>query len=139
MNKGQTVDQNRYIVASIVLALRFLILVDHLQAVVVNILFIYKLNVLRSSIIPAEYLHMIRLDGTAFLNDAFVGIGKGLREETFPLAVSKGIVIQKLQLPSEVGDQTIFVMDGKVLIPLRGQQPDELLFKSRFALKAVRA
>ena len=82
---------------------------------------------------------MIRLDSTAFLNDAFVGIGKGFREETLPFAVSKGIVIQKLQLPSEVGDQTIFVMNSKVFVPLCGQQPDELFFKSRFALEAVRA
>lgn len=82
---------------------------------------------------------MIRLDGTALFNDAFVGVGKSLREETLPLAVSKGVIVQKLQLPSEVGDQAVFVMDGKVLVPLRGQQPDELFFKSRFALKAVRA
>ena len=86
-----------------------------------NILFINQLNVLRSSIIPAEYLDMIGLDGTAFLNDAFVGIGKSLREETLLLAVSKGVIVQKLQLPSEVGDQTVFVMNGKVLVPLRGQ------------------
>ena len=82
---------------------------------------------------------MIRLDSTALFNDALVGIGKGLREETLPFAVSKGVIVQKLQLPSEVGDQTALVMNGKVLIPLRGQQPDELFFKSRFALKAVRA
>ena len=47
---------------------------------------------------------MIGLDGAALFNDALVGIGKGLREETLPLAVSKGIVIQKLQLLSEVGN-----------------------------------
>lgn len=56
-----------------------------------NVLFVDELNVLRSSVIPAEYLHMIRLDGAAFLGDAFVGIGKSLREETLPLAVSKGV------------------------------------------------
>ena len=139
MDEGQTVDHKRYIIACVVLAFGFLILVDDLQTVVVNVLFVDQLNILRSSVIPAEYLYMIRLDGTAFFNDAFVGIGKGFCEETLPLAVSKGIVVQKRELPSEVGDQTAFVMDGKILIPLRGQQPDELLFQSRFALKAVRA
>ena len=82
---------------------------------------------------------MIRLDGAALFNDALVGIGKSLRKETLPFAVSKGVIVQKLQLPSEVGNQTVFVMNGKVLIPLRGQQPNEFFFKSRFALKAVRA
>ena len=104
-----------------------------------DVLFIYELNVLGSSVIPAEYLDMIRLDGAALFNDAIVSIGKHFREETLPLAVSKSEVVQKLQLPSEVGNQTVFVVDGKILVPLRGQQPDELLFKSGFALKAVRA
>ena len=82
---------------------------------------------------------MVSLDGTAFLNNALVGVGKRFREETLPLAVSKGVVVQKLQLPSEVGNQTVFIMDGKVLISLCGQQTDKFLFKSRFALETVRA
>ena len=63
MDERQTVDQNGHIVARIVLALGFLVLIDDLQAVVVNILFIYELNILRSSVIPVEHLDMIRLDG----------------------------------------------------------------------------
>ena len=103
-----------------------------------NVLFVYELNVLGSSVISAEHLYMVGLNGAALFNNAFVGIGKHFREETLPFAVGKGVIVQKLQLPSEVGNQAVFVMDGKVLIPLRGQQPDELLFKSGFALKAVR-
>ena len=74
---------------------------------------------------------MIRLDGEAlFFNDALVRIGKGLREETLPLAVSKGIVIQKsVSCRLRLANQTALVMNGKVLIPLRGQQPDELFSK----------
>ena len=67
---------------------------------------------------------MVGLDSTAFLNNALVSIGERFREKTLPLAISKGIVIQKLQLPSEVGNQTVFVMD-------------KFLLKSRFALKTV--
>ena len=37
---------------------------------------------------------MVGLNGAAFLNDAIVSVGKDLREEAFPLAVSKGIVIE---------------------------------------------
>ena len=63
MDERQTVDQNGHIVARIVLALGFFVLIDDLQAVVVNILFIYELDILRSSVIPVEHLDMIRLDG----------------------------------------------------------------------------
>ena len=46
MDKGQSVDQNRHIIACVVLTLGFLILVDNLQAVVVNVLFVDELNIL---------------------------------------------------------------------------------------------
>ena len=93
MDKGQTVDQNRHIVASIVLPLGFLVLVNHLQAVVVNVLFVNQLNILGSSVIPAEYLDMVGLNGAAFLCDALIGVGKSFRKETLPLAVAKGIIV----------------------------------------------
>ena len=104
-----------------------------------NVLFIYELNILGSSVVPAQYLYMVGLDGAAFLNNALVGVGKCFREETLPLAIGKGVVVQKLQLPPEIGNQTTFIMDGKVRIPLSGQQTDKFLFKSRFTLKAVRS
>ena len=94
MDKGQTVHQNGHIVAGVMVALAFLVLIDDLQAVVVNVLFVYELNVLGSSVISAEHLYMVGLNGAAFLNDAFVGIGKHFREETLPFAVGKGIVIE---------------------------------------------
>ena len=104
-----------------------------------NVLFVDELNILGSSIIPAEYLYMVSLDGAAFLNDTLVGVGERFREEAFPLAVRKGVVVQKRELLPEIGNQPVFVMDGKVLISLCGQQADEFFFQSRFALKAVRA
>ena len=81
---------------------------------------------------------MVGLNGAAFLNDTLVSVGERFREEAFPFAVRKGVVVQKRELLSEVGNQTVFVMDGKVLISLCGQQTDEFLFKSRFALETVR-
>ena len=59
-----------------------------------NVLFVYELNVLGSSVISAEHLYMVGLNGAALFNNAIVSIGKDLREEAFPLAVSKGIVIE---------------------------------------------
>ena len=44
MDERQTVDQNGHIVARIVLALGFFVLIDDLQAVIVNILFIFAVE-----------------------------------------------------------------------------------------------
>ena len=139
MDKGQTVDENGHVIASVVIALGLLVLIDDLQTVVVNVLFVDELNILGSSVVTAQYLYMIGLNGAAFLNNTLVSVGKRFCEEAFPLAVRKGVVVQKRELLSEVGNQTIFVMDGKVFISLRGQQTDKFLFKSRFALETVRA
>ena len=78
-----------------------------------NVLFVDELNILGSPIIPAEYLYMVSLDGTAFLNNPLVSVGKGFCEETLPLAIGKGVVVQKRELPSEVGNQTVLVVDGR--------------------------
>ena len=139
MDKRQTIDQNGHVIACVVSAFGFFILVDNLKAVIVNILFVNKLKILGSSIIPAKHLHMIGLHGAAFLYDTLVRISKRFRKEPLPLTVGKSIIIQNLQLFSKVGNQTVFIMDCKVLVPLHGQQTDEFLFQSLFALEAVRA
>ena len=139
MDKGQTVDENGHVIACIVIALGFHILIDDLQTVVVNVLFVDELNIFGSSVITAQYLYMVGLNGAALFDNTLVSVGEHFREEAFPLTVSKGVVVQKRELPSEIGDQTVFVMDGKVFISLCGQQTDKFLFKSRFALETVRA
>ena len=119
MDKRQTVDQNGHIIACVVSAFGFFILVDNLKAIIVNILFVNKLNILRSAVL-AKHLHMIGLHGAAFLYDSLIRVGKRFRKEPLPLAVGKGIIIQNLQLFSKVGNQTVFIMNRKVLISLHG-------------------
>ena len=128
MDKRQTIDQNRHVIACVMSAFGFFILVNNLKAVIVNILFVNKLNILGSSVIPPKHFDMIGLHGAAFLYDTLVRISKNLRKEPLPLAVRKGIVIQNLQLSSKIRNQTVFIMNRKVLIPLHGQQSDEFLF-----------
>ena len=82
---------------------------------------------------------MVGLNGSALFSNTLVGIGKRFRKEAFPLAIGKGIAVQQLQLLSQIGNQTAFIMDGKVLISLCGQQTDQFLFKSRFTLKGFGA
>ena len=128
MDKRQTIDQNGYIITCVMLAFGFFILVNDLKAVIMNILFVNKLNILGSSVIPMKHFDMIGLHGAAFLYDALVRVGKRFRKKPLPLAVRKGIVIQNFQLSSKIRNQTVFIMNRKVLVPLHGQQSDEFLF-----------
>ena len=137
MDKGQTVHQNGHVIAGIVAALVLLILVDDLQAVVMDVLFVDELNIFRCSVIPTQYLYMVGLDGSGFFHNALIGIGKGFRKETLPFPIGKGVVIEKFQLVSEIFNQARFTVNGKIFISLRFQQVDEFLFQSCFALKGV--
>ena len=103
-----------------------------------DVLFVDELDIFARAVIPAQHLDVIGLNRAAFFDHPFIFVGHRFFKKTRPLAVSKGVVVQKLQLLSQVGNQTGFV-DGKVLITLFGQQADKFLFKSRFALETVRA
>ena len=100
MNKGQSVDQYGNIIAGIPVAPAFFILIDNLQPVVMNILFIDELNVFGRSVIPAQHFDMVGLYGTTFFRNTFVGVGKGFRKEPLPFVIAKGVIVQQFQLPS---------------------------------------
>ena len=142
MYQGKTVDQHRHIVAVVVacpLLLADLILVDDLEIVVVDILFIDEGDVLGGAVIPAEHLDAVLLDLAGLLHDVLVGIGDGGLEELLPLAVGEGVVVEQFQLSAEVGDQVGLLVDSQILIALLRQHTDELPLQRRLALVAVGA
>ena len=104
-----------------------------------NVLFVYELNILGSSVIPAQYLYMVGLDGAGFLNDTLVSVGKGFGKEPLPFVIGKGVAVEKLQLPSKVFDQARFAVNGKIFVALSRQQADEFFFQSRLALEGIGA
>ena len=53
MDKWQTVDENGHVIASVVVALGLHILIDDLQTVVVDVLFVDELNIFGGSVITA--------------------------------------------------------------------------------------
>ena len=53
MDKGQTVDENGHVIAGVVVALGLLVLIDDLQTVVVDVLFVDELNIFGGSVITA--------------------------------------------------------------------------------------
>ena len=142
MYQGQAVDQNGHIVAVIVtgaLVFADFVLVDDLQAVVVDVLFVDEGDILGSAVIPAKHLDKILLNFPGLFQNVVIGIGNGVRKEPLPLAVGKLVVVQRLQVAAQVDNQVGLLVDVQIVIPLLGQLPDEFLLQRRFALVAVRA
>jgi hypothetical protein len=96
----------------------FLILVDDLQAVVVDVLFVQKVDVLGRTVISLEYLDVVVLDLSGLLDNAFIGVGYAFSKEPFPFAFGKGVVIEEFKLSAEVRYQFGFIADLQVFISL---------------------
>ena len=138
MYQRQTVDEDGHVVARVVVARGLLVLVEHLQAVVVDVLFVQQVDVFGRTAVLPQHLHMIELNPARLFQNAVVCARDAVFEKARPLAVRKGVVVQTLQLAAEVGDERGFVVDLQIFIPLRTQKPQKLLLQRRFALIAVR-
>ena len=142
MNQRKAVDQNRHIVAIIMpcaVCLFYLILVDDLQAVVVDVLLVDQRDIFGTAIIPVQHLHIIFLNLPGLFGNMLVGVGNHIAKKLPPLRIGKLVVVQLFQLTAEVGNQFILGMQRQIGIALLAQQPDKLFFQFRFALVAVRA
>ena len=141
MNQRKAVDQNRHIIAVIMpcaVCLFYLILVDDLQAVVVDVLLVDQRDIFGAAIIPVQYLHIVFLNLPGLFGNMLVGVGNYITEKLPPLRIGKLVVVQLFQLAAEVSNQFIFGMQRQIGIALLAQQPDKLFFQFRFALVAVR-
>ena len=99
MYKRQTVYQYCNIIAVVMLCTIFRanhILIDDLQPVVMNVLFIYKCNILGRTVITSQDLDIIFLYLPGLFHDMLIGIGNGIFEKIIPLCIRKLIVIQFL-------------------------------------------
>ena len=119
----------------------YLILVDDLQSVVMDVLLVDQRNVFGASIIPVQHLltffPILNLPG--LLGNVLVGVGNYITEKLPPLRIGKLVVVQLFQLAAEVGNQFILGMQRQIGVALLAQQPDKLFFQFRLALVAVRA
>ena len=104
MHHWQTIDQYRHVVTVDPLALR-LILIDDLQAVVVDVLLVDQVNILDRAIVTLEHLDMVFLDACSLFDDAFIGTGNTGTEKTFPFRVGKFELVQLFQLEAQIGDK----------------------------------
>ena len=142
MNQRKAVDQNRHIVAVIMpctVCLFYLVLIDDLQAVVVDVLFVDQRDIFGAAIIPVQHLHIIFLNLSGLFGNMLVGVGNYITEKLLPLRIGKLVVVQLFQLAAEVGNQFILGMQRQIGVTLLAQQPDKLFLQFCLALVAVRA
>ena len=142
MYHGQAVHQNRHIIAVVVgRALLFgnSILVDNLQAVVVDVLFIEQGDVFAAAVVPAEHLHKVLLNEPGLFHDATFGVCQHLAEKASPFLIGKPVIVHRFQLKAQVVHQIFFLVDGQVLIAQFLQQTDKLPLQFRLALVRIRA
>ena len=87
MYHRQAIDQNRHIIAVVMgRALLFgnSVLVDDLQTVVVDILFIKQCNVFAAAVVPAEHLHKVLLNEPGLFHDTAFRVCQHLTEKAAP-------------------------------------------------------
>ena len=110
MYSRQTIDQHGHIVAVIMpcaLVLADHILVDDLQAVIVDMVLIRQFDILGAAIIPAEDLDMVLLKTAGLFDDAIRGGCDAVGAEPLPLRIAESVAIQFFQLVPQVLDKLL--------------------------------
>lgn len=87
MNQRQTVYQNRDIIAVIIVAVVFHILVDNLQTVVVDVLFIQQRDIDRRAVLAGQVLNVVLLDAAGLFFDAIVRVGDFILKKEVPFFI----------------------------------------------------
>lgn len=137
MDQGQAVDQDGHVVAVVVagpLVGAHGVLMDDLEMVVVDLLFVDEGDVFGGAVVPVEHLDKILLDLAGLFQNVLVGVGNDTGEELIPLAVGELVAVQGLQLPAQVGDQIRLLVDGQILIALLLEHPEKFLLQGSLAL-----
>ena len=121
MYQRQTVYKHRHIIAVIICCTVLFaknVLIDDLQAVVVDVFLVDESNILGHGIISFENLDIIFLDFACLFDDAIIFVGNAVGKEPFPFCISECIAIELFQLDAKVGNQVGFRVNGKVFIAL---------------------
>ena len=136
VHQRQPVHQDRHVVTVGVHPGRRLVLVDHLQPVVVDVLLVEQIDVLERPVITGQHLHVIGLDSGGLLHDAVIRGRNLLSEEPLPLVVGEPDLVQRLQLDAQIRHQIGFAMQRQVLVGLLLQHGQQALFQRGLALMA---
>ena len=141
MYQRQAVDQDGHIIAIVVIGTivgGYGVLIDDLQNIIVDILFIDQHDILAFAIVPLQHLHMVFLDQPGLFRNIRIGIGQHFLEEPIPLPVSELISIHLGKLCPEVDDQVSLLMDLQIAVAEVLEHTDKLLFQLCFTLVPLR-
>ena len=94
MNQRQTVHKNGHIISGVVRSGTFLILIDDLQTVVVDILLVNQRDVHRRAVLTGQILNIVLLNFSGLFHDTLIGIGNLAFEKAVPFLIRKLIVIE---------------------------------------------
>ena len=83
-----------------------------------NMFLVQKINIFCGSIVPAKELDIVLLDFPRFLHNAISLIGNAAFEKAIPFLIGKLDAIQLLQLPPQIGNEILLVVNSQVLIAL---------------------
>ena len=123
VDEREAIDEDRHIVAVVPRTALGGVLVDDLQAVVVDILPVKDADVTLLTVVELEGLHIVLLYQPRLFNDAVVLIGQDGIVEPLPLGVSKGNAIELFHLLTQVADEVLLGMQRQIFIGLRTPFP----------------
>ena len=140
MNEGQSVDKDGDVVTVGAQPCVNGVLVDDLDLVAVNVGLIDEADVLRCAVVSGEDLHVVLLDAPGFGNHGIVVSGGHIDDvvpvEAPPFVVGEVVVVEGLQLDTQVCFEARRIVDVRVLVGLATQLVDEGVFEGSFALVA---
>ena len=80
-------------------------LLDDLNLVAGNVLFVQQVYVLDAAIVKHEIVHIVVVNLAGFLNDAIAGLVQPSFHKALPLRLCKLHVVERLQLRTHIGQQ----------------------------------
>ena len=140
VNEGQSVDKDGDVVAVGAQPRVNRVLMDDLDLVAVDVGLVDEADVLGRAVVSGEDLHVVLLDAPGFGNHGIVVSGGCLDDvvpvEASPFVVGEVVVVEGLQLDTQVCFEARRIVDVRVLVGLATQLVDEGVFEGSFALVA---
>lgn len=100
-----------------------------------DIVLVNEFDVLAFAGVSFKDLDIVILNLLCLGYNIIVLVGNALIEKVLPFTICEMIVVEFLQLGSEVGDKVSLCMDRKIFIPLLPKEPDELSLQVSFTLE----
>lgn len=136
MHKWETIDKYGHIISGVIVPAVFHILIYDLDKVIMDIVLVDEFEVLAFTRVSFKDLNIVILNLLCLGYNIIVLVGYALIEKVLPLTIREVVVVQFLQLSSEVGDKVSLCMDREIFIPLLPKEPDELFLQISLTLEA---